>query len=54
MMRDNIGKAIVREVRLEDLEHQSEELKATAVRFDVKSKKLRRLMFWKNIKVRYF
>jgi len=49
-MRDNVGKVLVRDQKLMDLEEKSEDLSANSSRFFKKARVLRKRMWWKNVK----
>ncbi len=50
IMRDNVEKAIVRDQKVNDLEDKSDALREGALRFESRSKKLKRQMCRKNAK----
>lgn len=50
IMRDNVNKVLERDEKLDNLENNSETLQSNSHRFVRSSTKLRRKMFWKNIK----
>eukprot|EP00040_Diaphanoeca_grandis_P030293 m.178729 g.178729 ORF g.178729 m.178729 type:complete len:96 (-) comp31953_c0_seq1:143-430(-) len=50
VMHDNIHKVLEREMRLVNLEEKSEGLKHSSIQFHTTTKKLKRTMWWKNVR----
>lgn len=50
IMKDNINKVLERDQKLGDLESNTEELQVGSQRFQRISTRLKRKMFWKNMK----
>ncbi|KAK9505378.1 hypothetical protein O3M35_009452 [Rhynocoris fuscipes] len=54
IMRVNIEKVLERDQRLSDLDDRAEALNMSALKFEQQAAKLKRKMWWKNVKVGFF
>ena len=50
IMKENVGKVLERDQKIENLENSSEALRDGASRFETSAKRLKRKMWWKNMK----
>lgn len=51
LLKDNIDKLLQRETKLNDIQDKTEDLEYSSIRFKVQSTRLRRQMWWNNMKL---